>query len=136
MSSPNDDDQRNFGSCASALILVLEHNIVGRVSAGKRNFPCHKAPQAITREREWTIDEYAEFLATDLYAIEAAESAPRLFSDVLRKWGLKPQAGLLEQFIPDGRMRQFPDKPLRDLSPTSGPPSEGGFLSRLFGRKQ
>lgn len=136
VSSPNDDDQRNFGSCASALILVLEHDIVGRVSAGKRNFPCHKAPQAITREREWSIDEYAEFLAPDLYAIEAAESAPRLFSDVLRKWGLKPQAGLLEQFIPDGRMRQFPDKSLRDLSPTSGPPSEGGFLSRLFGRKK
>ncbi len=93
VSSPNDDDQRNFGSCSSALILVLEHDIVGRVSAGKRNFPCHKTPQAITREREWSIDEYAEFLAPDLYAIEAVESAPRLFSDVLRKWGVEAASG-------------------------------------------
>lgn len=135
VSSPNEDDQRNFGSCASALILVLEHDSVGRVSAGKRNFPCHKTQQAITIEREWSIDEYAEILAPDFYAIEAAESAPRLFSDVLRKWGLKPQADLLEQFIPDGHMRQPPDKPLRDMSSKSGASTGGGFLSRLFGRK-
>ncbi len=135
VSSPNDDDQRNFGSCASALILVLEHDIVGRVSAGKRNFPCHKTQQAITIEREWSLDDYAEILAPDLYAIEAAESAPRLFSDVLRKWGLKPQADLLEQFIPDSRMRQLPDKPQRDLSPKPSASSGGGFLSKLFGRK-
>ena len=135
VSSPNEDDQRNFGSCASALILVLEHDIVGRVSAGKRNFPCHKTEHAITIEREWSIDEYAEILAPDFYAIEAAESAPRLFSDVLRKWGLKPQADLLEQFIPDSRMRKLPDKPLRDLSSKPGSSSGGGFLSRLFGRK-
>jgi hypothetical protein len=135
VSSPNHDDQRTFGSCASALILVLEHDTVGRVSAGKRNFPCHKTKQAITIEREWSIDEYAEILAPDLYAIEAAEAAPRLFSDVLRKWGLKPQADILEQFIPDSRMRQLPDKPLRDLSPKPDASSGGGFLSRLFGRK-
>ena len=135
VSSPSEDDQRNFGSCASALILVLEHDIVGRVSVGKRNFPCHKTEHAITIEREWSIDEYAEILAPDFYAIEAAESAPRLFSDVLRKWGLKPQADLLEQFIPDSRMRQLPDKPLRDLSSKPGSSSGGGFLSRLFGRK-
>lgn len=136
VSSPSNDDQRNFGSCASALVLVLEYDIVGRVSSGKRNFPCHKTPQAITREHEWSIDEYAEILAPDLYAIEAAESAPRLFSDVLRKWGLKPHANLLEQFIPDGPLRQFPDKTLRDLSPTPGASSGAGLLSRLFGQNK
>jgi len=56
VSSPSEDDQRNFGSCASALILVLEHDIVGRVSIGKRNFPWHKTEHAITIEREWSID--------------------------------------------------------------------------------
>ena len=135
VSSSTGDDQRHFGSCASALVLVLEYDRVGRVSAGKRNFPCHKSPQAITIERVWSIDEYAEILAPELYAIEAAESAPRLFSDVLRKWGLKPRAELLEQFIPDSRMRQLPEKPLRDLGPKTTAPVGGGFLARLFGRK-
>ena len=134
--SPNDDDQRNFGSCASALILVLEHDIIGCVSSGKRNFPCHKTRQAITVEQEWSIDDYAEILAPDLYAIEAAESAPRLFSDVLRMWGLKPQADLIEQFIPNSCMRQPPEKPLRDLSAKSGASSAEGFLSGLLGRKK
>ncbi len=135
VNSPNEDDQRMFGSCASALILVLEHDIVGRVSSGKRNFPCHKTPKAITVEREWSIDEYAENLAPDLYSIESAEAAPRLFSDVLRKWGLKPQASLLEQFIPDSGIRQPPNKSLKDLSPNPSESGGGGFLSRLFGRK-
>jgi hypothetical protein len=133
--STNQEDQQNFGACASALILVLEQDSVGRVIASKRNFPCHKSSQAVTIEREWSIEEYAEILAPNLYAIEAAEPAPRLFSDVLRRWGLKPQADLMEQFIPDSRMRQPPDKPLRDLSPKPGASSGGGFLSGLFGRK-
>ena len=34
-----------------------------------------------------------------------------------------------------GRMRQLPDKTLRDLSPKPGASSGGGFLARLFGRK-
>jgi hypothetical protein len=133
VSSPRDDDQRHFGSCASALILALEHDSVGRVSACKRHFPCHKSPQAITVEREWSIDEYAEVLAPELYAIEAAESAPRLFSDVLRKWGLQPQSRLIEQFIPDSQMGQLPEKPLRDLGSKPAAPTAKGFLSRLFG---
>ena len=135
VNSSNDDDQRIFGSCASALILVLEHNIVGRVSAGKRNFPCQKSPSAITIEQEWSLDEYAEMLAPELYAVEAAEAAPRLFSDVLRKWGLKPQADLIEQFINDNGSRQPENKKLRDLSPTNALRKSSNFLSGLFGRR-
>lgn len=133
--SPNDDDQRNFGSCASALILVLEHDIVGRVSAGKRNFPCQKSPSAITIEQEWSLDEYAEMLAPELYVIEAAEASPKLFSDVLRKWGLKPQADLIEQFINDNGSRQAGNKKLRDLSPANTQRKSSDFLSRLIGRR-
>lgn len=133
--SPNDDDQRNFGSCASALILVLEHDIVGRVSAGKRNFPCQKSPSAITIEQEWSLDEYAEMLAPELYVIETAEASPKLFSDVLRKWGLKPQADLIEQFINDNGSRQAGNKKLRDLSPANTQRKSSDFLSRLIGRR-
>ena len=135
VNSANDDDQRKFGSCASALILVLEHDIVGRVSAGKRNFPCQKSPSAITIEQEWSLDEYAEMLAPELYAIEAAEAAPRLFSDVLRKWGLKPEADLVEQFIHDSGSRQPAEKKLRDLSPKRASSGASDFLSRIFGRR-
>ena len=135
VNSSNDDDQRIFGLCASALILVLEHDIVGRVSAGKRNFSCQKSPSAITIEQEWSLDEYAEMLAPELYAIEAAEAAPRLFSDVLRKWGLKPQADLIEQFINDNGSRQPENKKLRDLSPTNALRKSSDFLSGLFGRR-
>jgi hypothetical protein len=82
-----------------------------------------------------SLDEYAELLAPELYAIEAAETAPRLFSDVLRKWGLKPQADLIEQFINDNGSRQPENKKLRDLSPTNALRKSSDFLSGLFGRR-
>ena len=135
VNSSNDDDQRTFGSCASALILVLEHDIVGRVSAGKRNFPCQKSPLAITVEQEWSLDEYAETLAPELYAIEAAEAAPRLFSDVLRKWGLKPRAPVMDQFLPEPGRDSETFRSLRD--PEAKPDLESrkkSFIEKIFGK--
>lgn len=131
--SPSDDDQAKFGSCASALILVLDQAQVSKVSAGKRNFPCQESETPITIEREWTIEQYAELLAPDLYRLESVEKPPRLFSNVLRNWGLLPQALITEQFIPPANSRKRPDKPLRDLSPWSQAKPPRGFLSRLFG---
>jgi hypothetical protein len=134
VNSSNDDDQRTFGSCASALILVLEHDIVGRVSAGKRNFPCQKNPSAITIEQEWSLDEYADVLAPDLYAIETAEAAPRLFSDVLRKWGLEPRAPVIEQYLPEPGKNSEPLRSLRD--PEDKPDLKNrkkSFIAKIFG---
>jgi hypothetical protein len=133
VNSTNDDDQRNFGSCASALILVLEHDIVGRVSAGKRNFPCQKSQKAITIEQEWSLDEYAEVLAPEFYAIEAAEAAPRLFSDVLRTWGLKPRAPVMDQFLPEPRGDSEPLRTLRDPEGNNALEShKKSFIERFF----
>ena len=135
VNSSDYDDQRIFGSCASALILVLEHDIVGRVSAGKRNFPCQKSPIAITIDQEWSVDEYAEMLAPELYAIEAAEAAPRLFSDVLRKWGLTPRAPVMDQFIPEPGRNSETFRSLRD--PESKPDFEirkKTFIEKMFGK--
>jgi hypothetical protein len=131
--SPAHEDQAKFGACASALILVLEQAQVNKVSAGKRNFPCQDSVPPITIEREWTIEQYAELLAPDLYRLESMETAPRIFSNVLRNWGLLPQALITEQFIPPANSRKQPDKPLRDLSPRSKAKPPRGFLSRLFG---
>jgi hypothetical protein len=131
--SPADADQAKFGSCASALILVLEQAQVDKVSAGKRNFPCQESAKPITIEREWTIEQYAELLAPDLYRLESMETSPRIFSNVLRTWGLLPDAPITEQFIPPANSRKRPDKPLRDLSPRTKMKPQRGFLSRLFG---
>lgn len=135
VNSTNADDQRTFGSCASALILVLEHDVVGRVAAGKRNFPCQKSQKAITIEQEWSIDKYAEVLAPELYAIEAAEAAPRLFSDVLRKWGLKPRAPVIEQYLPEPGKDSEPLRSLRD--PEDKPDLKNrkkSFIEKIFGK--
>ena len=135
VNSSDDDDQRTFGSCASALILVLEHDIVGRVSAGKRNFPCQNSSRAITIEQEWSLDEYAEMLAPELYAIEAAEAAPKLFSDVLRKWGLKPRAPVINQFLPAPGRNSEAFRSLRD--PEAKPDLEirkKSLIEKIFGQ--
>jgi hypothetical protein len=135
VNSSNDDDQRTFGSCASALILVLEHDIVGRVSAGKRNFPCQKSPSAITIEQEWSLDEYAEMLAPELYAIEASEAAPRLFSDVLRKWGLKPRAPVMDQFLPEPGRESETFRSLRDPEANLDHKNrKKSFIEKIFGK--
>lgn len=94
------DELANFGSVAAALSLVLRHDTVKQVSNSKRNFPCTSDRETVTVINQWTIKEYANILAKDLYELESLERAPRVFSHVLRQWGLKPRAPLNEQFIP------------------------------------
>lgn len=80
-----------------------------------------------------TREEYAEEIAKDLYSLESQEGAPRLFSDVLRHWGLMPQAPVDEQFMDE---RPSENKPLKDLGPKPPAKDGEGFLSRLFGTKR
>ena len=108
--------QRNFGSWASALALCLQYDQTKIVRDAKRNFPCAGSAQPITILKTWPLREYAELIAPRLYALEAAEKAPRLFSDVLRAWGLEPSAPLAEQCIPDRDPSGRPTVPLRDFS--------------------
>jgi hypothetical protein len=132
-----DSDLARFGSCASALGLVLRHARVQEVREGKRNFPCQRSEAAITPLRQWTLEEYAEVLAPDLYALEAAEESPRIFSHVLRLWGLQPRSPLDEQYIPDPSELDEPFRKLRDPGNKVASTTEGaqGFLGRLFKRK-
>jgi hypothetical protein len=135
VSSTTEEDQKNFGSCASALILVLKHDTVGAVSSGKRNFPSHKSPSAITIKQEWTLEEYAELLAPELYALEAAEAAPRLFSDVLREWGLSPRAPLVDQFLPEAGRDSETFRPLRDPEAKNGlEDQKKSFIENIYGK--
>jgi hypothetical protein len=135
LNSAESDEQRTFGICASALARVPSREGVQRVFAGKRNFPCHLAEEPITVEQTWSLDEYAECLAPDLYALEAAEASPKVFSEVLRSWGLEPGAVLLDQFIPSEGVRGSLDKALRDLNPSKMGIKPQSLVSRIFGKR-
>jgi len=128
--SRKDEDQRNFGSAASALILTLNQTSENQISEGDRNYPCHKSDRPILNMRTWSLEEYAKEIAADLYWIESKEDAPSLFSEVLRTWGLMPQAPVDKQFI-SGKASD--NKRLKDLTPASSAKDGKGFLSRLFG---
>jgi hypothetical protein len=133
VASRNHEDQKNFGAAASALILTLKHASEKVVSDGKRNYPCHKSDPPIELIRTWSKEDYAQEIAKDLYWLESQEDAPSLFSDVLRNWGLMPNAPVDKQF--------FHNKPLenlhlKDLGPVQATTDGNGFLSRLFGRKR
>jgi hypothetical protein len=112
----DNESQAKLGNCASALILTLHYGKQGRVVYGNRNYPCQANDESIIKKGEWTIDEYAETIAKDLYELEAIETAPKLFSDVLRAWGLMPHAKLTEQYIPDSGHHEN-NKKLRELAP-------------------
>jgi hypothetical protein len=132
--SRKDEDQRNFGSAASALIIALNQTAAKQISEGDRNYPCHKSYEPILNMRTWNLEDYAKEIAADLYWVEAQEDAPSLFSDVLRTWGLMPHAPVDKQFISE--KPSAVNKRLQDLGPA--PPAKDGkdFLSRLFGGKK
>ena len=117
VSQKDDESQQKFGGCASALSLCLRQGTDKVVVDAKRNYPCSAQKQAVTKLRMWTWDEYADFIAQDLYELESVEVAPKLFSSVLRDWGLKPASGLAEQYIPDGGSDGGALVRLRDLAP-------------------
>ena len=123
------DDQGRFGACASSLILVLRHKGVDTVSDGYRNFPCHKTDTPVSIVRSWTLESYAAEIAGDLYLLERLERSPKLFSDVLREWGLAPHAPLLEQYIHDSE-REPTLRALRDVFRT--PSSTRNIVSKIF----
>jgi hypothetical protein len=136
VASPTENDQKMFGSCASALKLVLRYDGVGKVASGKRNFPCQKYEHPITDQQFWTIEEYARLISKELYSIEEIEARPRLFSDVLRQWGLEPRSSLIDQFIPESGDEFESFQVLRDPERTSEiEKSEKLFLQKIFGKQ-
>lgn len=112
----DNESQAKLSNCASALVLSLQYGNQGKVAYGDRNYPCQANDESIIKKGEWTIDEYAEKIAKDLYELEAIETAPKLFSDVLRAWGLMPHAKLTDQYITDSEHHDN-NKKLRELTP-------------------
>ncbi len=72
LASKGDDvSLANFGSCASAIALAKKHEKMGKVFESERDFPCTGKERPVRHLREWTIDEYADVLAPELYRLEA-----------------------------------------------------------------
>jgi hypothetical protein len=88
----SDDALGKLGSAASAIVLQKRNARVEVVRDIKRNYPAQSSKQPLECIREWTFAEYAAFIAPRLYALEAAETPPKIFSAVLETWGLEPRA--------------------------------------------
>jgi len=126
------EDESKFGCCASAIILALQYDRMGKVIHGKRNYPCQINDEPIIKIEEWPIEKYAEKIANELYELEALEAAPKLFSDVLRSWGLMPHAKLMDQYIPNGNETHLASRKLRELEPNTENANNKNFIDRYF----
>ncbi len=94
-------DESVFGSTASALALIAKRNRSGFVLDVLRHYPAQHAPRPVEELNRWTASSYASGIADRLYRLEAAEAAPKVFSFVLRAWGLPPRAMLSDQYVTD-----------------------------------
>jgi hypothetical protein len=90
-----------FGLVASAVGSLGKHNPHDLVQDVERRFPAYGIRDTVVVINSWDRASYADEIAHRLYQLESAEPAPKVFSAVLRAWGLQPRADLIDQFIPD-----------------------------------
>ena len=126
------EDESKFGCCASAIILALQYDKMGKVIHGKRNYPCQINDEPIIKIEEWPIEKYAEKIANELYELEALEAAPKLFSDVIRSWGLMPHAKLMDQYIPNDNETHLASRKLCELEPNTETANNENFIDRYL----
>jgi hypothetical protein len=81
-----------IGSVASALARIRKHAVVPTVYRCERLFPVYLYESPSRLIESWSIDEYANIIGPHLYALEADEPPPKVFSSVLEIWGLRPKA--------------------------------------------
>jgi hypothetical protein len=96
----SEDALSKFGSAASALVLQKRRAEIDVVQDIKRNYPAHRSEAPIEILREWKFSDYAAMIAPQLYALEAAEAPPKLFSYVLQEWGFEPRADESDRVTP------------------------------------
>lgn len=94
-----------LGLVASAVGNLGAHDSNIPIQDVERRFHAHDVEKTVVELRSWSHAEYAEEIANRLYLLEATELAPKVFSAVLRAWGLEPRADLMDQFIPEERRR-------------------------------
>jgi len=95
----NYQSKSRLGLIASALFRLGKRNPYDQVRDVERRYPAGSVEEAVVTLEGWTRQEYSKLIANRLYHLEEIEEAPKIFSDVLRAWGLEPRAPLMEQFI-------------------------------------
>lgn len=90
-----------FGLLASAVGLLGTNNPYDLIKDVERRFPAYGVVDTVVVIQSWDRATYANDIAERLYRLEATEDAPKVFSAVLRAWGLQPRADLMDQFIPE-----------------------------------
>jgi hypothetical protein len=90
-----------LGLVASAVSMLGENNPHDIIKDVERRFPAYGVKDTVVEIQSWDRPTYAREVADRLYRLEAAEAAPKVFSAVLRAWGLQPRADLIDQFIPE-----------------------------------
>jgi hypothetical protein len=90
-----------FGLLASAVGLLGGSNPYDLIKDVERRFPAYGVEDTVVVIQSWDRATYANDIADRLYRLEATEDAPKVFSAVLRAWGLQPRADLMDQFIPE-----------------------------------
>jgi hypothetical protein len=90
-----------LGLAASAVGLLGKNNPYDVIKDVERRFPAYGVKDTVVEIQSWDRATYANEIADRLYLLEAAEAPPKVFSAVLRAWGLQPRADLIDQFIPE-----------------------------------
>ena len=103
-----DPEDELFGIVASGLALLKWNSPHEAVFTGERPFP---TPRDVYRE-DWAspmpLKQYAERIASRLYALERTEPAPRVMPHVLEAWGLPPRSYKSEAIVLDARSEFAP----------------------------
>jgi len=90
-----------LGLAASAVGLLGKNNPYDVIKDVERRFPAYGVEDTVVEIQSWDRANYANEIADRLYLLEAGEAPPKVFSAVLRAWGLQPRADLIDQFIPE-----------------------------------
>lgn len=96
------------GSAASALVNARRASREPAVADIRRVFPAQSASERIKLLKDWTFDEYANFISAHLYELERRERAPKVFPHVLTEWGLAPKSDPSEHAQMDAQQDNFP----------------------------
>lgn len=97
-----EDEQAEFGAVASGLALLRRSMRVPHFLTGRRPLgvgPRVKDLPPTDSDVTVSIEDVGRQFEARLYALEAAESAPKLLSHVLIGFGLEPRAPLAERFV-------------------------------------
>ena len=96
------DETGLFGQVTSGLAFLVKHMQIDNFSDISRNFGYlyqeNGDSQSMEIHGQHSKSDVANLYSNRLYALESAESPPKIMSNVIRHLGLEPKAPLSERF--------------------------------------